>query len=252
MENTKFDSKGPPLHCRPSSDVWAPHGAPVGRACWCDRSTHACLACLRHPASSVLWQFVCGRARGSTLLSFRGPCIYVPPVVFQPKKYNKNMRITTVCCVTSYSSSMLLACVFCWNLFPHNTPTLTAYLLLYAVSFFCKVDKIVVMGQLPGAEGATIVDQGTYEELVGRGRDLSNILEEQKTKEKQKPAEAEVWCRACVRTRARACVCVFFRFFGCDVCMCTLIEVSYTYVKTREGKCRVDRQMKQERAITAF
>ncbi|CAM9971891.1 unnamed protein product [Laminaria digitata] len=35
------------------------------------------------------------------------------------------------------------------------------------------------MGELPGAEGATIVDQGTYEELVGKGRDLSNILEEQ-------------------------------------------------------------------------
>lgn len=56
----------------------------------------------------------------------------------------------------------------------------------------------MVMGQLPGAEGATIVDQGTYDELVGRGRDLSNILEEQKTKEKQKPAEAEVCSRACV------------------------------------------------------
>lgn len=47
------------------------------------------------------------------------------------------------------------------------------------------------MGQLPGAEGATIVDQGSYEELQGRGRDLSNILEEQKAREK-KPGEAEV------------------------------------------------------------
>lgn len=54
-----------------------------------------------------------------------------------------------------------------------------------------KVDKIVVMGQLPGTEGATIVDQGTYEELVGRGRDFSNILDEQKSKEEE-PAEAEV------------------------------------------------------------
>lgn len=58
-----------------------------------------------------------------------------------------------------------------------------------------KVDKIVVMGQLPGAEGATIVDQGTYDELVGRGRDLSNILEEQKTKKKH--AESEVCVCVC-------------------------------------------------------
>lgn len=48
----------------------------------------------------------------------------------------------------------------------------------------------MVMGQLPGAEGATIVDQGTYEELVGRGRDFSNILAEQK-KKKEKVAEEE-------------------------------------------------------------
>lgn len=47
------------------------------------------------------------------------------------------------------------------------------------------------MGQLPGAGGATIVDQGSYDELVSRGRDFSNILDEQKTK--KKPAEeAEV------------------------------------------------------------
>lgn len=41
-----------------------------------------------------------------------------------------------------------------------------------------KVDRIVVMGELPGVEGATIVDQGTYEELVSRGRDLANVLQE--------------------------------------------------------------------------
>lgn len=49
----------------------------------------------------------------------------------------------------------------------------------------------MVMGQLPGAEGATIVDQGTYEELVGRGRDFSNILAEQKKKKKKVSEEAE-------------------------------------------------------------
>ena len=59
----------------------------------------------------------------------------------------------------------------------------------------------MVMGQLPGAEGATIVDQGTYDELVGRGRDLSNILEEQKAK--KKPAESEVCVCVCV------CLCIF-------------------------------------------
>lgn len=42
-----------------------------------------------------------------------------------------------------------------------------------------KADKIVVMGTLPGAEGATIVDQGTYQDLVARGRDLTNILNDQ-------------------------------------------------------------------------
>lgn len=36
------------------------------------------------------------------------------------------------------------------------------------------------MGELPGVKGATIVDQGTFSELLSRGRDLSNILQEQK------------------------------------------------------------------------
>lgn len=38
------------------------------------------------------------------------------------------------------------------------------------------------MGELPGAQGATIVDQGSYEELVSRGRDLSIILDQQQGK----------------------------------------------------------------------
>eukprot|EP00752_Nemacystus_decipiens_P001289 g1282.t1 len=67
----------------------------------------------------------------------------------------------------------------------------TRLLVTNQLQFLPQVDKIVVMGQLPGAEGATIVDQGTYDELVGRGRDFSNILEEQKAKGKAKPAEAE-------------------------------------------------------------
>lgn len=36
------------------------------------------------------------------------------------------------------------------------------------------------MGELPGVKGATILDQGTFSELLKRGRDLSNILQEQK------------------------------------------------------------------------
>ncbi|CAM9789450.1 unnamed protein product [Ectocarpus sp. 4 AP-2014] len=67
----------------------------------------------------------------------------------------------------------------------------TRILVTNQLQFLPQVDKIVVMGQLPGAEGATIVDQGTYEELVGRGRDFSNILAEQKKKEKVSEEEAE-------------------------------------------------------------
>ncbi|CAM9778905.1 unnamed protein product, partial [Ectocarpus fasciculatus] len=70
----------------------------------------------------------------------------------------------------------------------------TRILVTNQLQFLPQVDKIVVMGQLPGAEGATIVDQGTYEELVGRGRDFSNILAEQKTKKKkvtEEEAEAQ-------------------------------------------------------------
>lgn len=85
----------------------------------------------------------------------------------------------------------------------HRTP---APCLLSAFLSSSKVDKIVVMGQLPGAEGATIVDQGTYDELVGRGRDLSNILEEQKAKEKT--TEADVCMCACV------CVCMWCLVLG--------------------------------------
>lgn len=36
------------------------------------------------------------------------------------------------------------------------------------------------MGELPGVKGATIVDQGNFSELMARGQDLSNILQEQK------------------------------------------------------------------------
>lgn len=43
-----------------------------------------------------------------------------------------------------------------------------------------QVDRIIVMGELPGVEGATVVDQGTYQELVSRGRDLTNILQERR------------------------------------------------------------------------
>ncbi|CAB1113175.1 ABC [Ectocarpus sp. CCAP 1310/34] len=67
----------------------------------------------------------------------------------------------------------------------------TRILVTNQLQFLPQVDKIVVMGQLPGAEGSTIVDQGTYEELVGRGRDFSNILAEQKKKKKVSEEEAE-------------------------------------------------------------
>eukprot|EP00904_Undaria_pinnatifida_P009922 jgi/Undpi1/605/HiC_scaffold_10.g04069.m1 len=55
----------------------------------------------------------------------------------------------------------------------------TRILVTNQLQFLPQVDRIVVMGEIPGAQGATIVDQGTYEELVARGRDLSNILDEQ-------------------------------------------------------------------------
>lgn len=53
----------------------------------------------------------------------------------------------------------------------------------------------MVMGDLPGAEGATIVDQGTYEELLGRGQDLSNILEEQTKPASSDTSEVRHSCR---------------------------------------------------------
>jgi hypothetical protein len=36
------------------------------------------------------------------------------------------------------------------------------------------------MGQRPGADGQTIVDQGTYSELLARGHDLSTLVESQR------------------------------------------------------------------------
>lgn len=88
------------------------------------------------------------------------------------------------------------------------------------------------MGQLPGAEGSTIVDQGTYEELVGRGRDLSNILEEQKTKKKETPAESEVCVCVCVpcavcRVQCAVCVCL---------CLCFVVMVVDTRTGVTEGR----------------
>ncbi|CAM9778040.1 unnamed protein product, partial [Phaeothamnion confervicola] len=53
----------------------------------------------------------------------------------------------------------------------------TRVLVTNQLQFLPQVDHIVVMGKLPGVEGATIVDQGSYRELVTRGQDLSTIVE---------------------------------------------------------------------------
>lgn len=78
------------------------------------------------------------------------------------------------------SSRCIDATVCMYSLcFDNGCRVSTAAPFLRVRASLAQVDRIVVMGELPGAEGATIVDQGTYEELLGRGRDLSNILEEQ-------------------------------------------------------------------------
>ena len=63
------------------------------------------------------------------------------------------------------------------------------------------------MGEIPGAQGATIVDQGTYEELVARGRDLSNILDEQT---RQVSVETEVRSGSVYGSSVFACSVVSF------------------------------------------
>jgi ATP-binding cassette subfamily C (CFTR/MRP) protein 1 len=48
----------------------------------------------------------------------------------------------------------------------------TRVLVTNQLQFLPRVDRVIMMGRLPGVDGSTIVDQGTYEELISRGHDL--------------------------------------------------------------------------------
>ncbi|KAG5182090.1 hypothetical protein JKP88DRAFT_349004 [Tribonema minus] len=52
----------------------------------------------------------------------------------------------------------------------------TRILVTNQLQYLPDVDRIIIMGQRSGADGQTILDQGTYRELIARGHDMSTLI----------------------------------------------------------------------------
>ncbi|CAM9715367.1 unnamed protein product, partial [Chrysoparadoxa australica] len=65
----------------------------------------------------------------------------------------------------------------------------TRILVTNQLQYLPRVDRIIMTGSTAGVDGSTVIDQGTYEELISRGHDLSTLVSRAAKQEEEKAHE---------------------------------------------------------------